>query len=67
MLNRIVLVVGFAISLLMSWLSPFIIGMMCYLGFLLLDHFGLDRKSYEEATQFLFQVIVPIGLGLLFK
>ena len=66
MLNRIILVVGFAVSLLMSWLSPFIIGMMGYLGFLLLDRFGLNRTSYEEAINFFLQFIIPIGLGLLF-
>ena len=42
MFNRIILVIGFAISLLMSWVSPFIIGMMGYLGYLLLDRFGLS-------------------------
>ncbi|MFK8008852.1 MAG: patatin-like phospholipase family protein [Saprospiraceae bacterium] len=66
MFNRIILVVGFAISLLMSWLSPFIIGMMGYLGYLLLDRFGLDQTSYQEAVEFLFVVIIPIGMVLFF-
>lgn len=66
MFNRIILVVGFVISLLMSWLSPFIIGMIGYLGFLLLDRFGLDQTSYKEAVEFLFVVIIPIGMVLLF-
>ena len=66
MFNRIILIVGFLISLLMSWLSPFIIGMIGYLGFLLLDRFGLDQSSYREAVEFLFGVIIPIGMVLLF-
>lgn len=66
MFNRIILIVGFLISLLMSWLSPFIIGMMGYLGYLLLDRFGLDQASYREAVEFLFVVIIPIGMVLLF-
>jgi len=66
MFNRIILIVGFLISLLMSWLSPFIIGMMGYLGFLLLDRFGLDQTGYSEAVDFLFTVIIPVGMVLLF-
>ncbi len=66
MFNRIILIVGFLISLLMSWLSPFIIGMMGYLGFILLDRFGLNQASYREAVEFLFVVIIPIGMVLLF-
>ena len=66
MFNRIILVVGFLISLLMSWLSPFIIGMIGYLGYLLLDRFGLNQSSYKEAIEFLFVVIIPIGMVLLF-
>lgn len=65
-INRLVLVVGFSISLLMSWLSPFIIGMMGFLGFMLLDRFGLDRTSYQEAIDFLFYAIIPVGVLLLF-
>lgn len=65
-INRIVLVVGFSISLLMSWISPFIIGMMGYLGFLLLDHFGLNQSDYDEAVDVLFYIIIPAGLLLLF-
>ena len=65
-INRLVLVVGFMISLLMSWLSPFIIGMMGYLVFLLIDRFALDRDGFEEVAGFLFNVIVPIGAALLF-
>lgn len=66
MFNRIILVIGFAISLLMSWVSPFIIGMMGYLGYLLLDRFGLDQASYREAIEFVFVVIIPIGMVLFF-
>jgi len=66
MFNRIILVIGFAISLLMSWLSPFIIGMMGYLGYLLLDRFGLDEDSYTSAIEFLFVVIIPIAMVLFF-
>ncbi len=66
MFNRIILVIGFVISLLMSWLSPFIIGMMGYLGYLLLDRFGLDQTSYKEAVEFLFVVVIPIGMVLFF-
>ncbi len=65
-INRAVLIVGFLISLLMSWLSPFIIGMMGYLGFLLLDRVGLNESGYEEAVDFLFNIIIPVGLLLLF-
>ncbi len=57
MFNRIILVIGFAVSLLMSWVSPFIIGMMGYLGYLLLDRFGLDQASYREAIEFVFVVM----------
>ena len=66
MLNRVILIVGFLISLLMSWLSPFIIGMMGYLAFLLLNHFGLNQGSYEYAMDFLFSWIVPMGVILIF-
>lgn len=65
-INRIVLIVGFLISLLMSWLSPFIIGMMGFLGYLLLNRFGLDRANYGEAIDFLYYIIIPAGLLLLF-
>ncbi|MEM6963306.1 MAG: hypothetical protein AAF573_00985 [Bacteroidota bacterium] len=64
--NQLILIVGFSISLLMSWLSPFIIGMMVYLGFLFVNHFGLDRAGYEEVTDFLFLIIIPSALFLLF-
>ena len=65
-LNRIILVVGFFISLLMSWLSPFIIFMLCYLGYLLLEGFGLNQAGYSNAMEFLFNVIMPLGMVLLF-
>ena len=65
-LNRIILVVGFLISLLMSWLSPFIIFMLCYLGYLLLEGFGLNEAGYSNAMEFLFNVIMPLGMVLLF-
>jgi len=65
-LNRIILIVGFFISLLMSWLSPFIIFMLCYLGYLLLEGFGLDQAGYTNALEFLFNVIMPFGMVLLF-
>ena len=65
-LNRIILVVGFVISLLMSWLSPFIIFMLCYLGYLLLEGFGLNQAGYSNAMEFLFNVIMPLGMVLLF-
>ena len=66
-MNRVVLIVGFLISLLMSWLSPFIIGMMGYLGFLLINRFGFDQSGYDEMVSFLFYFIVPAGIVLLFS
>ena len=65
-LNRIILIVGFFISLLMSWLSPFIIFMLGYLGYLLLEGFGLNQAGYSNAMEFLFNVIMPFGMILLF-
>ena len=65
-MNRVVLVVGFLISLLMSWLSPFIIGMIGYLGFLLINRFGFDQSGYDEMVNFLFYFLIPAGVLLLF-
>ena len=64
-INRIILAVGFLISLLMSWLSPFIIFMIGYLGYSLLE-VSLNADSYESTIDFLFTVIVPLSLVLLF-
>jgi len=66
MFNRIILLIGFLSSLLMSWLSPFIIGMIGYLGYLLLNRFGLDQTSYKEKIEFFFTVIIPLGMVLFF-
>ena len=66
MWNRLMLVVGFIASLIMSWISPLILGLIIYGTYCVIGELlPVDNLAYQENKSILFQYGIPILLTIL--
>ena len=66
MWNRLMLVVGFLVSLVMSWISPLIIGLVIYGIYLIIgDLLPINSSEFDKNKSFVFDFGIPIILTIL--